>query len=132
MYLLDSNAWIVHFRSKGNSTVSRRIAAERPGEIVTCSAVRAELMTGAIKSRNAVAEVDSTNAVIGSLVSYPFDDPAADGYARSRAGLERQGLKIGANDYIVAAVARVHGLTVVTHNTREFSRVPGLMWEDWQ
>ena len=132
MYLLDSNAWIVHFRSKGRSSVLRRIAAALPGQIVTCSVVRAELMTGAVKSSNVAAEVLAVNTVFRTLQTFAFDDPAADEYARIRAALEKQGSKIGANDYLIAAIARVHGLIVVTHNTREFSRVPGLAWEDWQ
>jgi hypothetical protein len=44
----------------------------------------------------------------------------------------RQGKPIGPYDLQIAAIARAHGLIVVTHNTREFARVPGLMLEDWQ
>lgn len=46
--------------------------------------------------------------------------------------LARQGKPIGPCDLQIAAIARAHGLIVVTHNTREFARVPGLMLEDWQ
>src|ERR1017187_857110 len=46
--------------------------------------------------------------------------------------LTAQGTPIGPNDLMIASIARAHGLTLVTHNTREFSRVPGLKLEDWQ
>ena len=39
---------------------------------------------------------------------------------------------IGPNDLLIASIALANGLTLVTHNTREFSRIPGLKLEDWQ
>jgi len=52
-------------------------------------------------------------------------------YAGIRSHLERAGCVIGANDLWIAAHARALGLTVVTGNTSEFNRVPGLAVEDW-
>ena len=65
------------------------------------------------------------------LISVPFDDLAADVYGRIRADLERRGQALGPNDSMIAAIALVYGLTIVTHNTAEFSRVSGLLIEDW-
>ena len=48
-----------------------------------------------------------------------------------RAVLARLGTPIGAYDGMLAGHARSMGLAVVTHNTREFSRVPGLVVENW-
>ena len=62
----------------------------------------------------------------------PFDDAAAHSYGVIRAALEAKGHSIGPNDTIIAAIALANGLTVVTHNTREFTRVPGLAVEDWE
>ena len=39
---------------------------------------------------------------------------------------------IGPNDLTIASIALSHGLILVTHNTAEFSRVPGLQIEDWE
>ncbi len=61
-----------------------------------------------------------------------FDDSAADVYGRIRAQLETFGTPIGPNDLMIAATALSGGLILVTHNTSEFSRVPGLLFEDWQ
>jgi tRNA(fMet)-specific endonuclease VapC len=55
----------------------------------------------------------------------------AEHYARIRADLERHGVIIGANDLWIAATALAHGATLVSANTGEFSRVPGLALEDW-
>ena len=65
-------------------------------------------------------------------VSLPFDDAAATEYAEIRFRLETSGEVIGPNDLLIAAIARAHGLTLVTHNIAEFRRVPGLLLEDWQ
>jgi tRNA(fMet)-specific endonuclease VapC len=66
------------------------------------------------------------------LRSLPFDDAAAEEYGQLRAYLANQGTPIGPNDTMIAAIALANGLTLVTHNTAEFSRVPGLMIKDWQ
>lgn len=62
----------------------------------------------------------------------PFDEQAAMHYGIIRANLTQRGLLIGPNDLQIAAVALRHGATVVTHNQQEFSRVPGLLLEDWE
>ena len=132
MYLLDTNAWVVHLRTQGRSRLSQRLGRTPPVDLATCSIVRAELMTGAIKGPSPATEVADLRRLFSRMTSYPFDDPAADEYGRTRATLERRGLPIGGNDYMIAAIAVVHGLTLVTHNTGEFSRVPNLQLEDWQ
>jgi tRNA(fMet)-specific endonuclease VapC len=60
------------------------------------------------------------------------DDAAAKEYSRIRAYLENQGAPIGAYDMQIAAIAVVHGLILVTHNTKEFGRIPWLKIEDWE
>ena len=62
----------------------------------------------------------------------PFDEQAAEECGKVRAHLAGLGQLIGPNDLMIAAIALANGLTVVTHNTAEFSRVPGLLLEDWQ
>jgi tRNA(fMet)-specific endonuclease VapC len=64
--------------------------------------------------------------------SLPFDDAAGEIAARVNAGLELKGERIGHNDLFIAAVALSQDLTLVTHNVREFGRVPGLRIEDWE
>ncbi len=62
----------------------------------------------------------------------PFDGNAAEIYGKIRAQLERLGTPIGAYDLQIAAIALAHHLILVTHNTREFSRIEELEIEDWE
>ncbi len=69
------------------------------------------------------------------LANHPnldFDSGAARAFGELRADLERKGTTIGAYDLQIAAIALTHDLTLVTHNTREFGRVPNLTLEDWE
>lgn len=61
----------------------------------------------------------------------PLDIPADADYGAIRAELEAAGQPIGMNDLLIAAHAQALGLTLVTDNTREFSRIPGLKLENW-
>jgi len=69
---------------------------------------------------------------VAGFSSLPFDDPAAEHYAIVRADLAANGTPIGPNDLMIAVVAPANGLTLVTPNTVEFSRVSGLKLHDWQ
>lgn len=66
------------------------------------------------------------------MASLPFDDAAAEICGEIRASLARQGTPIGPHDVQIAAIAIARGLILISHNTREFSRVDGLRLEDWQ
>jgi len=72
------------------------------------------------------------SGLLAQFDSVPFDDAAAEAYGRLRAHLTTTGQLIGPNDLLIAAIALANGLTLVTHNTAEFSRVPGLVIDDWQ
>lgn len=133
-HLLDTNAWVDHLRRGPTSKVTARLAAAPPGSVYLCSLVVGELTYGAFHS--GPAHQARNLALIASLrqqfVSLPFDDQAAEEYGRARAHLASVGTPIGPNDLIIAAIALARGCTLVTHNTQEFSRVPGLLLEDWQ
>ena len=133
-HVLDTNSWIDHLRRGPASNVTAKLAVAPPGSVYLCSIVLGELIHGALHS--APAHQASNQALIASLrrhfVSLPFDDRAAEEYGKARAHLASVGTPIGSNDLIIAATALANGCTLVTHNTQEFSRVPGLVLEDWE
>jgi tRNA(fMet)-specific endonuclease VapC len=94
--------------------------------------VKAELFYGAMKSSNASHNLAKQRAFLELFQSLPFDDTAAEIYGRIRAALAIKGTPIGPNDLMIAAIGLANDLTLVTHNTREFSRVPDLNLEDWE
>jgi len=130
-YLLDTNVCVVLLRNS-HSGVSTRLSAEPPGSIALCAIVRAELLYGAERSAQTARNVAEVNQFVAPFPSLPFDDHCAAEYGALRAELERQGLRIGANDLFIAAIALANQLTLVTHNVAEFSRVPSLNIEDWE
>ena len=66
------------------------------------------------------------------FASQAFDDAAADTYGNLRASLSQAGRLIGPKDLLIASICLAHDLVLVTHNTDEFARVPGLVLDDWQ
>src|SRR5262245_60481938 len=104
------------------------MAAAPPGSVYLCSVVLAELYYGAMHSGAAhqVANLALIAKLRQQFVSLPFDDQAAEEYGRIREHLAALGTLIGPNDLMIAAIALVNRMTLVTHNTSEFSRVPAL------
>ena len=133
-YLLDTNAFVDHLRRGPASKVTARLLAAPPGSVFLCTIVLAELVYGAVRS--GPSHEAKNRALIaglrGRFPTLPFDEPAAEEYGKVRAYLANLGQMIGPNDLLIAAIALANGLTLVTHNTAEFSRVPGLPLEDWQ
>ena len=129
-YLLDTNACIAWLRN--DEPITQRIVLAGKGHIWLCAPVKAELWFGACKSQRVAKNQSSLRRFFANLPSLPFDDDAAEHFGDIRTTLARQGKPIGPYDLQIAAIARAHGLVVVTHNTCEFARVPGLMIEDWQ
>lgn len=131
-YLLDTNACITHLNSPTLSSVTRRLARIDSQNVFLCSVVKAELIYGALRSRDPAGSIAKLNQFFSLFTSIPFDDHAADEYGRIRADLAAQGTPIGPNDLMIAAIARANDFVLVTHNISEFRRVAGLTTEDWE
>ena len=130
-YLLDTNPCVGYLRGK-NQLLLQRFGQHPAADIALCSVVVGELYYGVERSANPAKEQALVDAFTARFVSLAFDDTAARIYARIRYDLETRGLPISENDYLIAAVALANNLILVTHNTKEFSRVPGLNLEDWE
>lgn len=130
-YLLDTNACI-RILNDSNSAVVERFSAESPKSLGLCSIVKAELCFGARKSQNVAKVMSALREFWNPLPCFQFDDDCAEEYGMIRTALEQIGQPIGANDLLIASVARCHDLILVTHNVGEFCRVAGLQVEDWE
>jgi tRNA(fMet)-specific endonuclease VapC len=129
-WLLDTNAWIQILKQPAGR-LEQEVLSRPPSEIVFCSIVKAELWHGANKYARRDRRLAALDALFAPFVSYPFDDQAARHYADIRHRLEQAGIVIGPNDLKIAAICRARGLILVSSNTGEFLRVPGLRVEDW-
>ena len=87
---------------------------------------------GAMKSQHPQASLHKVENFCGHFQSLPFDDKAAVYYGKIRSELSAIGKPIGANDFMIAAIALANEVTLITHNTREFCRVNDLLLEDWE
>ena len=130
LYLLDTNTCVEVLRNRNLGTITRYRSC-RPNELRMCSVVLGELFYGALRSANPFSNFTLVQTFSWPIRSLPFDDSAADAYAHVRTDLEKNGQPIGPNDTMIAAIAMANGLTLVTHNTAEFSRVKGLQLENW-
>lgn len=128
-YLLDTNMCIAFF--KNQPRVVQKIADIGLERLCLCTPVKAELWYGACKSERVTENQAVLREFFSQLPSLPFDDKTIEQYGEIRACLAKAGTPIGANDLLIAAIAKTHQITLATHNVKEFARVPGLRIDDW-
>jgi tRNA(fMet)-specific endonuclease VapC len=129
-YLLDTNICIYALKNRfpGIKEIMGNLS---PYDIAIPSIVKAELYYGAVKSRMPNKTFSILEKFLAPFEILPFGDKEIMIYANIRANLEKSGKIIGPNDLIIAATALSRGAVLVTHNTKEFKRVEGLIIEDW-
>lgn len=127
--MLDTNTLSELIRSP-RGALTERLAAIEPDEVCTSIVVACELRFGARRKGSDVL-TRRVEQLLGTLNVLPLDPPADEHYADIRAALEQLGTPIGSHDLFIAAHARSRALTLVTHNIREFARVPDLSVQDW-
>ncbi len=128
-YLLDTNVLSALGREP-QGPVYAALQARLPDTACTSVVVASEIRFGLQRGVSARVRVQM-NAILTAIDILPYDLPADMHYGEIRAHLEKIGQPIGANDLLIAAQARALGMILVTHNVREFARVPGLVVEDW-
>jgi tRNA(fMet)-specific endonuclease VapC len=129
-YLLDTNTCIAVMRN--HPKVVQRMAAVLPGECAVSTVTVYELYTGVEKCSQPSKEKAKVDLLLQSILVLSFESAAAKESARTRATLEAQGQPIGPYDVLLAGQALADSLVLVTANTKEFGRVPGLNLEDWE
>lgn len=130
-FMLDTNACIQIIRGR-SAPLHSRLKSIAPDDLAICSIVWAELLMGAHLSPGGYERERSKIVPFLDLAQLPFDQDAAEHYAEIRAHLQKSGQLTGERDLMIAAITRAHGLTLITHNRREFERIPGLAIEDWE
>jgi tRNA(fMet)-specific endonuclease VapC len=132
-YLLDTNACIALINHRPASVRPRLEKVIEQGDAVAVPTVVAfELWYGAAKNARPEANQRRLETFLaGPLEFLPFEDEDARAAGEIRARLEAAGRPIGAYDLLIAGQALRRGMTLVTANVSEFSRVAGLRWEDW-
>jgi len=128
-YLLDTNICIYVLRDRPSHV--REVFNRHAAHLCTSSIVLGELLYGAEKSAQPERNLEQIERFMARLEVLAFDEAAAAHFGSIRAELERGGEPIGAYDLMVAGHARSVGLRLVTNNEREFTRVPGLLVENW-
>jgi tRNA(fMet)-specific endonuclease VapC len=128
LWLLDTNTVAYAIRGEGN--VGRRWLESSPGSVAIPAPVLYELEVWLLKSR-AERRRAKVEALLASMTVIAFGGEEARSAAAVRAMLEDAGTPIGPVDNLIAGTALVHDAVLVTHNVREFSRVPGLRVDDW-
>jgi len=129
-YLLDTNTCIGVMRA--HARIVQRLAAVGPGDCAISTITTYELYTGIEKCANPARERGKVERLLSLVQQLCFGVDAAKEAGRVRAVLESQGQTIGPYDILLAGHALAAALTLVTANTKEFNRVPGLTVENWQ
>jgi tRNA(fMet)-specific endonuclease VapC len=129
-FLLDTNTCIAVMRN--HPTAVQRMVAMPPGECAISTITSYELYTGVEKCSLPVKERAKVDLLLRTVTLMAFNAGAAREAARIRALLESQDQPIGPYDLLLAGQALSSSLISVTANTREFTRVSGLTWENWQ
>lgn len=131
MKVFLETAICVNLIRRRDPDILRRLKRYTPGDVGVSAITLAELAFGVSKSRQPEKNMDALIEFATPLEVAPFDSAAAHAYGLIRADLEQRGHVIGALDMLIGAHALSLGVTLVTHNTREFSRIHGLHLIDW-
>ena len=129
-YLLDTDVFSVIAR-QNNDAAHKKLAQMESGSVMLSLITRAEVAFGLEKQPVGPALLGRILSMQRLLPTLPLNDSFTAHYARTRDHLEKRGTPIGHNDLWLAAHALSADVTVVTGNTREFKRVPGLRVENW-
>ncbi len=128
-FLLDTNILSAHIRRP--SGLAHRFF-QHSGRLYTSSLCLGELYVWAYRRPDPGPMIASIEKLLQQEVSaVPFDNDCARQFGLVRVDMRRQGIEADSMDLMIASVALVHGLTMVTHNTADFRLVPDLRLEDW-
>ncbi len=127
-HLLDTNICVAHFRRPGG--LAHRFM-QYGGGLFVPTIVLGELYAGAYHTTSPGPLHQKITDLLNDVHVLDFDLSCAEQFGRIRGSLLQRGISVPIPDLMIAAVALVHNLTLVTHNTADFHNVPGLRLVDW-
>jgi len=128
-FLLDTNTCSFHLRRP--SGLAHRFV-QHQGRLFIPSIVLAELYVWVFRRDDPRAGLAAIDWFVQNEVQVlGYDEQCAEEFGRNRAELLRKGIVVARFDLLIASVALVHDLTVVTHNIADFENIPNLRLEDW-
>ena len=130
-YLADTNILGYFARHTHNALQQRMSVALKEKALAISVITRAETRYGLELLNANDKRRNSMDLLLQEIPALPWSPQAADRYGEIAAYLQKTGQPIGVMDTLIATHALVTGLTLVTHNTRHFERIPGLKLEDW-
>jgi tRNA(fMet)-specific endonuclease VapC len=128
-YLLDTDTCV--FIMKKVQGIHQKFDSTNPNHLFVSSITVAELEYGISKSELVERNTKRLSNFLSRLTIVDFTAKSAQQYGTIRVSLERKGTPIGANDLLIASIAKSLDFILVTNNEREFSRVDGLKIENW-
>ncbi|MCB1177077.1 MAG: type II toxin-antitoxin system VapC family toxin [Leptospiraceae bacterium] len=130
-YILDTNVCINFLKGNIPSLAKKFSSVSKENRIIP-SVVRAELFYGAYKSTFPEKNIKVVKEFLNLHPELDFDSKSSEIYGQIRTDLEKKGTPIGPYDLQIAAITIANNCILVTHNTKEFSRVNNLQIEDWE
>jgi tRNA(fMet)-specific endonuclease VapC len=130
LYMLDTEI-CSYVMKRSSQLLLERLAAVAVADVCMSVVTKGKLLYGVRVSPHPVRDAGALRALLTYVEVLEFPQEAAEHYADIRADLKERGEPIGANDLLIAAHAMSLGLTLITNNTGEFSRVEGLALENW-
>ena len=127
-HLLDTDTCSAHMRRPAG--LAHRFF-QYAGGLSIASVTLGELYTGAYKRPQPGRLLSLIADLLQDVSVIDFDSSCAQEFGKIRGGLLQQGVQIATADLMIASIALVHNLTLVTHNTADFQRIPGLRMDDW-
>jgi len=129
-YMLDTSTCVELIRRQPVKLV-KRMSNHSAADFTLSAITVAELQFGVEYSSQAARERSALDKFLTSFLILDFDYDATLAYGKLRAALQAAGTPIGSLDMFIAGHAVSRKLILITHNLKEFKRVPGLKAEDW-
>ena len=127
-FQLDTNICSAHFRRP--SGLAHRFM-QHSGRLSVSTVVLAELYAGAYHRPDPHPLLVKIDQLLQDVDVLPFGHICAERFGIEQGHLRRRGIAVSTADLMIASIALVHDLTLVTHNTADFQNIPNLRLEDW-